>query len=173
MLTAGLVTIGIPTFNRAHFVLDAVESCLTQTYSNLEIIVCDNASSDDTWEKLNGIKDPKVRLIRQSTNVGGAGNFNTCLREAQGELFLLLCDDDLLEPTAIEKLSKPFWEGFNGIPAERIGLTWSVYQNVDQNRKPLWVTRAGPPIESAVSFIEGLFNGLRARAHVVSRFDAQ
>lgn len=161
MSTATLVTIGIPTFNRSHYVLDAVQSCLNQTYRNIEIIVADNASTDDTWEKLNSVKDPRLRFIRQSSNVGGAANFNTCLRSANGELFLLLCDDDLLEPTAIEKLSKPFREGFNGVSPESIGLVWSTYLNVDQDRKPMWVTRSGPPIESSLSFIEGLFNGVR------------
>ncbi len=156
-----LVTIGIPTFNRSHFVLDALQSCLNQTYSNLDIVVADNASVDDTWEKLNGIKDPRVRLIRQTSNVGGARNFNTCVREAKGDLFLLLCDDDLLEPTAIEKLSKPLREGFNGIPAASIGLAWSNYLNVNQDRKPLWKSRSGPAIEPSVAFIEGLLNGFR------------
>ena len=156
-----LVTIGIPTWNRSHYVLDAIASCLQQTYENLEIIVCDNASTDDTWEKLNALTDPRLRLIRQTSNVGGARNFNTCVREATGEFFLLLCDDDLLEPTAIEKLSKPLREGFEGVAAGAIGLTWSIYLNVDQDRKPLWETRSGPAIESSVSFIEGLFNGVR------------
>lgn len=161
MLKKGLITIGIPTWNRSHYVLDAVRSCLNQTYSNIEIVVSDNASTDDTWEKLNSVQDPRLFLHRQKLNVGGAGNFNTCLNKATGEFFLLLCDDDLLEPTAIEKLSKPLREGFNGVPVESIGLTWSIYLNVDQDRKPLWVTRSGPPIESSVSFIEGLFNGVR------------
>lgn len=161
MSTAGLITIGIPTWNRSHYVLDAVQSCLKQTYHNLEIIVSDNASTDDTWEKLSSIEDSRLCLIRQSSNLGGAANFNTCLHNARGELFLLLCDDDLLEPTAIEKLSKPFREGFGGVPAASIGLTWSIYLNVDQYRKPLWVSRSGPLIESSVSFIEGLFNGVR------------
>ncbi len=161
MSSGGLISVGIPTWNRSHYVLDAVQSCLNQTYENLQIVVCDNASTDDTWQKLNGIQDPRVCLIRQSSNVGGAANFNSCLDNAKGDLFLLLCDDDLLEPTAIEKLSKPFREGFDRVPSGSIGLTWSPYWIVDQNRKPLWMTRSGPPIESSVSFIEGLFNGVR------------
>lgn len=162
MSTAGgLISVGIPTWNRSHYVLDAVQSCLNQTYENLQIVVCDNASTDDTWQKLNSIQDPRLCLIRQSSNVGGAANSNACLQNARGELFLLLCDDDLLEPTAIEKLSKPFWEGFDGVPPGSIGLTWTPPLNVDQNRKQLWVTRSGPPIESPVSLMEGLFSGTR------------
>jgi glycosyltransferase involved in cell wall biosynthesis len=158
---SGLVTIGIPTWNRSGFVMDAVQSCLNQTYENIEIVVSDNASTDDTWERLNSIEDPRLSLIRQDSNIGGSGNSNACLQRAHGELFLHLCDDDLLEPTAIEKLSKPFREGYAGTRPDSIGLTWTPSMNVDHNRKLLWITRCGPPIESAVSLMEGLFSGTR------------
>lgn len=99
-----LVTIGIPTYNRSGYLRQALQSALAQTYPNLEIIVSDNASTDDTPQVIAEYTDPRIRFIRQPENLGMAGNWNACLRAATGEYFLLLSDDDLLVPTGIEAL---------------------------------------------------------------------
>ncbi len=98
-----LVTIGISTYNRANgYLRSALESALAQTYSNLEIVVSDNGSSDATADLLASYDDPRLRVVRQPTNIGANGNFNACLREAKGEWFLLLHDDDLIDPDMID-----------------------------------------------------------------------
>ncbi|MGC8622298.1 MAG: glycosyltransferase family 2 protein [Caldisphaera sp.] len=104
-----LVTIGIPTYNRSKYLKEALESALNQTYPNIEIIVSDNASTDDTQEMMKQyISNPKVKYFRQKENIGVPGNWNTCLNIARGKYFLLLSDDDILEKEAIEVLVSKF-----------------------------------------------------------------
>lgn len=98
-----LVTIAIPTYNRANLYLtQAIESAINQTYPNLEIIISDNCSTDDTEMVIRSFKDPRIRYFRQEKNIGGNNNFNFCLKQARGEYFLLLMDDDLIDSDFIE-----------------------------------------------------------------------
>lgn len=99
-----LVTIGIPTYNRAELFERALKSALAQSYPNLEILVSDNHSPDDTPEVVFRYPNPRIRYIRQTQNIGMVGNWNACLKEAKGQYFLLLSDDDILLPTGIESL---------------------------------------------------------------------
>jgi glycosyltransferase involved in cell wall biosynthesis len=98
-----LVTIGIPTYNRAALLKSCVQSALTQTYSNIEVVVSDNASTDHTQATLKSFNDARLRIVSNSKNVGHVGNFNRCLSEAKGEYFVLLCDDNVVDSTFLEK----------------------------------------------------------------------
>lgn len=85
-----LVTIAIPTYNRANLYLtQAIESAINQTYPNLEIIISDNCSTDDTEMVIRSFKDPRIRYFRQEKNIGGNNNFNFCLKQARGEYFFI------------------------------------------------------------------------------------
>lgn len=99
-----LVTVAIPTYNRVELLRQSLASALAQTYPNLEILVSDNGSTDETEPYMHQISDPRVRYIRQPKNLGMVGNWNACLEQTEGEYFLLLSDDDLLEPTGIAEL---------------------------------------------------------------------
>src|SRR5450759_2852582 len=80
-----LLTIAIPTFNRAGMLKDCILSALSQTYKNFEVIVSDNASTDETQEVLKSFCDRRLRVVRQKTNIGLLPNWNACLAEASGE----------------------------------------------------------------------------------------
>ena len=98
-----LVTIAIPTYNRAdYFLKQALKSALDQTYQNIEIIVSDNCSTDNTESVVRDFSDSKIQYFRQTTNIGANNNFNFCVQVAKGEYFLLLQDDDLIDPDFIE-----------------------------------------------------------------------
>lgn len=97
-----LVSIGIPTFNRARTLERAIESALAQTHSELEIVVSDNASTDATQE-LCARYAARLRYLRQPYNVGPTENFNTLFRECGGEHVLMLADDDWLDADYIER----------------------------------------------------------------------
>lgn len=102
-----LVTIGIPTYNRADgFLRHTLESVMAQTYKNLEIIVSDNCSQDNTEEVVKKYDDSRVKYIRHNTNIGPLGNSNFCLNQAKGEYFLQLHDDDAIDPDFIETCMK-------------------------------------------------------------------
>ncbi len=93
-----LVSIGIPTYNRAdRFLQEALRSALEQTYPNIEVIVSDNCSKDDTERVVQGFRSPRLRYFRHETNIGANNNFNFCLEQARGEYFQLLQDDDTID----------------------------------------------------------------------------
>lgn len=98
--SAPLVTIGIPTYNRAVLVGRAVDSTLAQDYPQLEIVVSDNASTDGTAEacRERAARDPRLRYVRQPHNIGATRNFEEVLRLASGEYFMWLGDDDWIDP---------------------------------------------------------------------------
>ena len=94
-----LVSIGIPTYNRAHSLSRALESALAQDYGNLEIVISDNASTDDTQAICEQFaqQNARVRYVRQPVNRGAVANFNAALQQARGEFFMWLSDDDWLD----------------------------------------------------------------------------
>lgn len=96
---------GVPTYNRAASLRRALESVLAQTHADLDVLISDNASTDETPELCAEIaaRDPRVRVIRQAENVGLTANFNALLGVAAGEYVMVLADDDWLEPTYVEQ----------------------------------------------------------------------
>lgn len=93
-----LVSVVIPTYNGGDWLLDAIESCLEQQPTSLEVVVVDDASSDDTPDRLVTIY-PQVRLIRRTLNSGsGAAGRNTGLELARGRYLKFLDHDDCLQP---------------------------------------------------------------------------
>ncbi len=93
-----LVTIAIPTYNRAGSYLPvALGSALAQRYPRLEVLVADNASSDETASFVRGIADERLRYLRHPVNIGANRNYNDCLDRASGDYFLLLHDDDAID----------------------------------------------------------------------------
>ena len=98
-----LVTVAIPTYNRAgQYLQDALKSAVSQAYPNLEIIVADNCSNDNTEELVYSFSDDRIKYIKQSTNIGGINNWNYCVKKAKGDYFLLLHDDDMIDEDFIE-----------------------------------------------------------------------
>jgi glycosyltransferase involved in cell wall biosynthesis len=94
-----LVSIGIPTYKRADdYLPQTLESAIRQDYPKLEIIVSDNASPDHTREVVQRYQDPRIRYFRQERNLIPNDNFNFLLQQAAGEYFLLMHDDDLIDP---------------------------------------------------------------------------
>ena len=102
-----LVTIGIPTFNRAgNYLRQALECAVNQTYPNIEIIVSDNCSTDQTEALVENFSSPRIKYHRHNHNIGAINNFNYCLEQAEGRYFLLLHDDDMIDPDLIDSCIK-------------------------------------------------------------------
>jgi glycosyltransferase involved in cell wall biosynthesis len=93
------VSVGIPTFNRAAKLARAAESVLAQTHRELELVISDNASSDQTESLCQELahRDRRVRYLRSSVNRGPTANFNTLFDELRGDYVMLLSDDDRLD----------------------------------------------------------------------------
>ena len=101
------VSVTIPTHNRAHFVWQAIESVLAQTFGDFELIVSDNASTDATRQVVGQYADPRVRYLRHADNAGMAGNWRSALAAATGEYIAFLGDDDWWSPDFLARLTPP------------------------------------------------------------------
>jgi len=93
----------IPAFNRAHFIGDAVGSILDQTLEDMEVLVVDDGSSDDTVEVALSFRDPRLRVVRHERNMGIPAARNSGLVEAQGKFIAWLDSDDIARPTRLQE----------------------------------------------------------------------
>lgn len=100
-----LISIGIPTYNGRRRLEKALHSIWEQEYPNLEVIISDNCSSDDTQQYIEmvGRNHPMVQYYRQEVNIGLVANFDFTLRKASGLYFMWLADDDTISPGALLK----------------------------------------------------------------------
>lgn len=100
-----LVSILIPVYNRENIIQETIQSALNQTYNNIEIIVVDNHSTDNTWEILKklSLKDKRIKIFQNETNLGPVRNWVKCLEYATGEYGKFLWSDDLISPQFLEK----------------------------------------------------------------------
>ncbi|WP_309400642.1 glycosyltransferase family 2 protein [Cerasicoccus maritimus] len=96
-----LVSIIMPAFNAENWILPAVQSACAQTHEDLEIIVIDDGSTDETADAVSSIQDKRIRLIRQ-TNAGQSAAANLGLENARGEYIKFLDADDALSPNHIQ-----------------------------------------------------------------------
>jgi hypothetical protein len=103
MSGAPLVSVVMSAFNEAATIGVAVESILRQTFTDLELIVVDDGSTDATAEILSGVTDPRLRVERQPRNVGLTRSLNRGLSVARGQLIARLDADDLAYPRRLER----------------------------------------------------------------------
>lgn len=103
--TGPLVSIGLPVYNGAEYVRASIASLLAQTYPNIELIICDNASTDGTREICEefAAADDRVKFHRNADNIGGANNHNLTFELATGKYFRWAAHDDLAKPELIER----------------------------------------------------------------------
>jgi len=108
------VSICIPVFNREALVGRAIESCLSQTFSNIEVVVSDNASTDNTYDVIERYRkiDPRVVVVRNSDNYGALYNFKRALECARSKYVILLGSDDWLSSDLVQERI----DGINACP---------------------------------------------------------
>ena len=100
MMTPPYVSVIMPCYNHGRFVRDSVRAILAQTHSDLELIIVDDHSKDDSWDEISklALTDPRIRPIRHERNLGASKSRNDGMRVARGG-FIGFCDaDDLWEP---------------------------------------------------------------------------
>lgn len=94
MTSKPLVSVVIPTYNRAKLIPRAIASVLRQTLQNFEIIIVDDASQDDTESVVKSLTDSRIKYLKHQTNLNGSAARNTGIKAAQGEYLALLDSDD-------------------------------------------------------------------------------
>jgi glycosyltransferase involved in cell wall biosynthesis len=109
-MTVPRVSVGMPVYNGEDHVAEAIESVLSQTFSDFELIICDNASTDRTEAicREYSRRDPRVRYYRNAQNIGLAGNFARAFDLSRGEFFKWMAHDDIIAPTYILRCVEMF-----------------------------------------------------------------
>ena len=99
------ISILIPTYNREQYIEEAVRSALNQTYKNIEVIVVDNKSTDNSWMILENLakNDSRIKLFQNDTNIGPVKNWKRCIDKATGKFCKILWSDDLIAPEFLER----------------------------------------------------------------------
>src|ERR1044071_9268039 len=95
------LSVMIPNFNYGRYIGETIESVLAQDRSQFEIVVCDNASTDDSVSVVRGYRDPRIRLSVNPCNVGFSSNLERVAAMARGRRMLLLSSDDRMTPGAL------------------------------------------------------------------------
>ena len=98
-----LVTVTIPMYNNERFIRQTIESILSQTYTNFELLIYDDNSTDSSYEIATSFRDTRMRVFRNKRNLGPEGNWNKAIRGVSGKYVKLICGDDILYPKCLEK----------------------------------------------------------------------
>ena len=156
-----LVSVLMSTYNRAAFLREALDSVLTQTYPHWELLVCDDGSTDSSWQILTEYqaRDPRIRAFYKE-NGGQSSGLNVAFRHSSGSVVCLLDSDDTFLPQKIERLL----HGFRENPP--CGLVWHLLQRVNNEKKPEGIIPLLSFMDSGWKGPEmlreaGILNGLR------------
>jgi glycosyltransferase involved in cell wall biosynthesis len=154
------VTVGVPTFNRSSYLGETMASILRQSYGDFRLLICDNASEDDTTALVASFADPRVDYVRSESNLGMLANLNRVIDLAATEYLAVVPDDDLLYPDhlrmAVDVLDRH----------PNVGLVHTGFDLIDESGRVLEKHKLLLPVESAVtieSSAEFLERGMQSR----------
>lgn len=135
-----LVSIIMPSYNTAEFIIETIQSVLAQTYTNWELIIVDDCSTDNTDEVVNAfLNDTRIHYIKNDKNSGAAVSRNRALREAKGKWIAFLDSDDLWSSDKLEM--QIFFMRKNSYC-----FSYTNYIEIDENSKPNGRSVTGPKI---------------------------
>lgn len=132
-----MVSIIMPTYNAGRYIKESIDSVLSQTYTNWELLIVDDCSTDDTESVVRSYKDPRIRYMRNEHNLGAALTRNRAIREAKGKYIAFLDSDDMWKPEKLEK-QIAFME------QEGVVMSYTPYYVLQPNSKPA-LLRSCPP----------------------------
>lgn len=133
----GLVSVIMPSYNTADYIKESIQSVLNQTYQNLELIIVDDCSSDNTMAVIDEIDDRRIRVFKNEKNSGAAVSRNKALREASGQWIAFLDSDDLWMPDKLEKqISFMEKNGYH--------FSYTNYEEIDMDGGKTGVSVTGP-----------------------------
>jgi glycosyltransferase involved in cell wall biosynthesis len=124
---APLVTVGMPAYNSRATIAAAIASIQAQTLTNFELLVADNASTDDTARIVAEIAraDPRIRLIAHPRNIGANGNYSSLVAPARGEFFKWASSNDHCAPRFLEACVSALRERSDAVLAAPRTMLWS------------------------------------------------
>ena len=132
-----LVSVIMPSYNTERFIKETINSVLSQTYINWELIIVDDCSTDNTDAIVLECQDPRIRYFKNEKNSGAAVSRNLALREAKGKWIAFLDSDDLWKPEKLEKQIK-FMKDNN------YHFSYTNYSEIDEASISLGIHVTGP-----------------------------
>ncbi len=148
-----LVTVVIPTYNRADFILESVNSVLSQSFQDFEILIVDDGSTDDTLQIIQGLNNPRIRVLPQ-VHQGVSAALERGWQEARGKYIGRVDSDDVWLPTLLETLVPIMERDAN------VGVAYARAQGMDETGRPLAQLVGAPerfPGETLKSLLYGDF----------------
>lgn len=107
-MTSPKISILTPSFNHERFIGAFIESVLNQTFTDFELIIVDDCSSDENVKKILEFKDERIKLVQHPFNQGINASLNTAFEHSSGELVVFLAGDDMFLPNALERIYESF-----------------------------------------------------------------
>lgn len=129
-----LISIVMPAYNSEKYIYDSIISIINQTYSNWELIVVDDCSSDSTVAKINKIVDSRINLIRLKNNSGAAVARNIAIEKAVGQYLAFLDSDDIWHSNKLEKQ-------LNFMKKNNLYISSTMFANIDEDNSIIDITR--------------------------------
>jgi teichuronic acid biosynthesis glycosyltransferase TuaG len=133
----GLVSIIMPSWNTGKFIAETIKSVIDQTYTNWELIIVDDCSTDNTYEIVTSFNDERIKFFYNEKNLGAALTRNKAMREAKGEWIAFLDSDDLWIPEKLE-------HQINFMNKNGYSASFTEYEKIDEESKPLNIYVSGP-----------------------------
>ena len=132
-----LVSIITPSYNTAAFLRQTIESVRAQTYTNWEMLIVDDCSTDETDDVVASFDDERIRYFKNERNSGAAVSRNRALREARGKYVAFLDSDDLWTPDKLEKQVRFMQEN-------SVAFSYTNYEEMDEQGRRTGVLWTGP-----------------------------
>jgi teichuronic acid biosynthesis glycosyltransferase TuaG len=147
-----LVSIITPSYNASKFIEECIRSVLDQSYTNWELIIVDDCSSDNSCEMIRKYNDKRIQLFELDSNVGAAEARNVAIRQAKGKYIAFLDSDDLWEPQKLEKQ-------ISFMQKKDIVFSFSTYQPMSEDGSKLYSIIYAPKIVAYSSYLKNTIIG--------------
>lgn len=126
-----LLSVCMPVYNGSAYIAESIESVLSQTYKDFRLIICDNGSTDNTYQIIKKYNDPRIQYVQNEKNLGLVGNHHRCIELAETKYVNIWHDDDIMRPDNLERKIDVLEKNQN------IGLVFSNVELIDEAGKEL------------------------------------
>lgn len=144
------ITVIIPTYNKADYISQTIESVLQQTYQNVEIVIIDDCSQDNTEAAVQKYVSDRIRYVKHSQNWGPGATFNDGIANARTEYVTLIASDDILLPQHLELVMGAFEKD------EQLDVIFPTLKIIDEHNRELKKT-ISPPFDNKYQLLNHLF----------------
>lgn len=156
------LSVCIPVFNGEDFIAEAINSVLSQSFTNFELLVIDNCSTDKTVSIVSSFSDARIRIIQNQSNIGLISNWNKAIENAQGKYIKILPADDLIYPNCLQKQC----DVLDADIAEEISMV-SSRRNIINNKGKVLFNRGFSKTTEVVSGFEAINRNVRSGGNII------